>query len=76
MKIAFECSKCEKKIEIYPEFYVLKFSNLFGFHNNDLEKFVLTIIKGVICYEEINSWENLTKNHIQQKKFFSELNNK
>ena len=47
-----------------------KFKNTYSFCNNDLNRFVLLLRKGVYPYEYMDSCENLMKHHYQAKKNF------
>ena len=40
-----------------------KFPNIYRFCNEDANKFVLLLRKGVYLYEYMGSWENLIKHH-------------
>ena len=42
----------------------------YSFCNNDLNKFVLLLRKGVYPYEYMDSWEKFNETHYQAKKIF------
>ena len=54
--------------------YVSKMSYVSNYCKNDLQKFTLMLITGVMCYKYINSWEKLN-NVITTKKIFFQLTN-
>ena len=52
-----------------------KFKNTYSFCNNDLNKFILLVRKGVYPYEYIDSWERFNETSLPSKKeFYSNLN--
>ena len=52
-----------------------KFPRIYQFSNDDLNKFVFLLRKGVYSYEYIDSWERFDENSLPDKKaFYSELN--
>ena len=52
-----------------------KFKNTYSFCNNDLNKFILLLIKGIYPYEYMNSWERFNETSLPSKKeFYSNLN--
>ena len=54
-----------------------KFKNTYSFCNNDLNKFVLLLIKGVYPYEYMDSWERFNGTSLpSEKEFYSNLNMK
>ena len=46
------------------------FKNTYSFCNNDLNKLILLLRKGVYPYEYMDSWERFNENHYQAKKIF------
>ena len=46
-----------------------KFKNTYSFCNNDLNKYILLLRKGVYPYEYMDSWD-LMRHHYQAKKIF------
>ena len=52
-----------------------KFKNAYSFCNNDLNKFILLLRKGVYPYEYMDSWERFNETSLPSKKeFYSNLN--
>ena len=65
------CEECEKIIEVL----IKKFSSIYQFFNNDLNKFILLLRKGVYPYEDMDSWEKFDETSLPDKKaFYSNLN--
>ena len=51
-----------------------KFKNKYSFCNNDLNKFILLLRKGVYPYEHMDSWERFNETLTTKKEFYSNLN--
>ena len=52
-----------------------KFKNTYSFCNNDLNKFILLLRKGVYPYEYMDSWERFNEKSLpSEKEFYSNLN--
>ena len=65
------CKECEKIIEGL----IKKFSSIYQFCNNDLNKFILLLRKGVYRYEDMDNWEKLDEITLPSKEnFYRELN--
>ena len=67
------CYKCKegKKEQLEPiNELIKKFSNTHRFCNNDLNKFVLLLRKGVYPYEYMDSWERYDETSLKDKKNF------
>ena len=52
-----------------------KFKNIYSFCNNDLNKFILLLRKGIYPYEYMDSWERFNETSLPSKKeFYRNLN--
>ena len=52
-----------------------KFKNTFKFPNNDANKFILLLRRGVYPYEYMNDWEKFNETKLPEKEeFYSDLN--
>ena len=69
----FNCNNyCKKK---FNQDLTKKFKNTYSFCNNDLNKFVLLLRKGVYPYEYMDSLEKFNETSLPRKKdFYSDLN--
>ena len=67
------CNKCySKKLN---EELKRKFKNTFKFSNNDINKSILLLKKGVYPFEYMDYWENLNKTTLPEKEeFYNNLN--
>ena len=69
----FNCNNCYKKK--FNKDLIKKFKNAYSFCDNDLNKFVLLLRKGVYHYEYMDSWEKFNETSLPNKKdFYSNLN--
>ena len=74
-RLYYKCK--ESNYESYKSISVLnkKFPNTYRFCNEDVNKFVLLLRKGVYPYECMNSWEKFNETTLPNKKaFYSKLN--
>ena len=75
-KLLLKCFNCniyyKKK---FNKDLTKKFKNTYSFCNNDLNKFILLLRKGVYPYEYMDSWERFNETSLQSKgDFYSHLN--
>ena len=75
-KLILKCFNCniyyKKK---FNKDLMKKFKNTYSFCNNDLNKFILLLRKGVYPYEYMDSWERFNETSLPSKKeFYSNLN--
>ena len=63
-RLLLKCFSCDSYYEKkFNKELIKKFKTTYSFCNNDLNKFILLLRKGVYPYEYMDSWENLTKLH-------------
>ena len=69
----FNCNTYYKKK--FNKDLIKKLKNTYSFCNNDLNKFILLLRKGVYPYEYMDSWEKFNETSLPSKKdFYSNLN--
>ena len=75
-KLLLKCFNCNTYYKRkFNKDLIKKFKNAYSFCNNDLNKFVLLLRKGVYPYEYMDSWEKFNETSLPSKKdFFSNLN--
>ena len=62
--------KCQRWFDKIDKELKKMFKNTFKFSNDDINKFVLLLIKGVYPYEYMDDWKSLIKQHYLKKKSF------
>ena len=73
-KLNYECKECKKRSLKLINELIKKFPNVYQFCNEDINKFVLLVRKGVYRYEYIDSWERCNETSLPDKKdFYIEL---
>ena len=74
-KLIFKCIDCEKEYE--KEFnneLIERFANTYKFCDNDLDKFIMLLRKGVYPYEYIGEWDKFNEKVLPGKEsFYSNL---
>ena len=74
-KLIFKCIDCEKEYEKdYNKELLERFANTYKFCDNDLNKFIMLLRKGVYPYEYIDGWDKFNEKIIPSKEsFYSKL---
>ena len=75
-KLIFRCFSCKKNYEKDKDDKELikKFANTYNFCDNDLNKFILLLRKGVYPYEYMDNWERFNETSLPNKEsFYSSL---
>ena len=75
-KLISECYNCKQryKKKINKEL-IKRFTSTYSFCNNDLNKFILLLRKGVYPYEYMGNWERFNETSLPSKElFYSNLN--
>ena len=75
-QLIFRCFRCKKNYEkkINKEL-IQSFGNIYEFCNEDLNKFILLLRKGVYPYEYMDSWQRFDEASLPDKEaFYSNLN--
>ena len=74
-KLIFKCIDCEKEYEKEFNKELLKrFSNTYEFCDNDLNKFLILLRKGVYLYEYMDEWNKFNEKVLPSKEsFYSNL---
>ena len=74
--IKYKCLSCNKDYsnKIYEELKK-RFKSTFKFSNNDINKFILLLRKGVYLYDNVDGWEKFNETTLSEKEeFYSNLN--
>ena len=71
ISIKYKCTSCNKDYsKKIDEELKKRFKNTFKFYNNDINKFVLSLIKYVYPYEYINEWKKFNETLLPEKEEF------
>ena len=75
-KLILECYNCKQRYrKKFNKELIKRFASTYEFCNNDLNKFVLLLKKGVYPYEYADTWERFSEILLPSKKdFYSNLN--
>ena len=74
--INYKCLSCKKDYsDKLNEKLKKRFKNALTFSDNDINKFILLLRKGVYCYEYIHDWDNFNETTLPEKEeFYSNFN--
>ena len=74
-KLIFKCIDCEKEYEKeFNKELIERFANTYKFCDNDLDKFIMLLQKGVYPYEYIDEWDKFNEKVLPGKEsFYSNL---
>ena len=75
-QLIFRCFQCKQnyKKDINKDLIKI-FANIYGFVNEDIDKFILLLRKGIYPYEYMDSWERIDETSLPKKEdFYSNLN--
>ena len=75
-KLIFRCFTCKKNYEKdFDKELIKRLANTYNFCNNDLNKFILLLRKGIYPYEYMGNWERFNETLLPDKEsFYSSLN--
>ena len=75
-KLILECHNCKQHYKKkFNKELIKRFANTYSFCNNDLNKFILLLRKGVYSYEYMDNWERFNETSLPSKEsFYSNLN--
>ena len=75
-KLILECYNCKQRYKKkFNKELIKRFANTYSFCNNDLNKFILLLRKGVYPYEYMDNWERFNETSLSSKEsFYSNLN--
>ena len=79
--VKYKCLSCNKdysnKLDENDEKFKKRFKNTFKFPDNDINKFILLLRKGVYPYEHMDDWKKFDeKTSPEKEEFYSKLNMK
>ena len=74
-KLSFECFECKKRYSRkFNKILAKKFKNTWRFCNEDIDKFMVLLRKGVYPYEYMDDWSRFDEEELSDKSdFFSSL---
>ena len=75
-KLILECYNCKQRYrKKFNKELIKRFASTYSFRNNDLNKFILLLRKGVYPYEYMDNWERFNETSLPSKEsFYSNLN--
>ena len=77
-QLIFRCFECKKNYEKdFNKELIKRFANIYEFCNEDINKIILLLRKGVYSYEYMDSWERFDETSLRDKEaFYSSVNMK
>ena len=67
-KLILECYNCKQHYKKkFNKELIKRFASTYGFCNNDLNKFILLLRKGVYAYEYMDNWERFNETSLPSK---------
>ena len=75
-QLFFRCFKCKKNYKKdFNKVLIKRFANIYEFCNENINKFILLLRKGVYPYEYMDSWERFDEASLPDKEaFYRSLN--
>ena len=75
-KLIFRCISCKKNYKKdFNKELIKRFANTYNFCDNDLNKFIVLLRKGVYPYEYMDNWERFDETSLPDKEsFYNSLN--
>ena len=75
-QLIFRCGECKNNYKKdFNKELIKRFANIYEFFNEDINKFILLLRKGVYPYEYMDSWERFDETSLSYKEaFYSSLN--
>ena len=75
-QLIFRCFECKKNYEKdFNKELIKRFANIYEFYNEDTNKSILSLRKGVYPYKYMDSWERFNETSLPDKEaFYSSLN--
>ena len=72
--LIFRCFSCKKNYEKdFNKELIERYANTYKFCNNDLNRFIMLLRKGVYLYEYMDTWEKYDETLPNEKSFYSSL---
>ena len=74
-RLNYKCKESEKRCYKSINRLMKKIPSIYQFRNDNLDKFVLLLRKGVYCYKYMDSWKKFHESSLPPKEnFYSKLN--
>ena len=70
-QLIFKCFECKKNYKKdFNKELIKRFASIYEFCNEDINKFILSLRKGVYPYEYMDSWERFDETSLPDRKSF------